>query len=253
MTIGLTLYETLTTGERRNRITLHQNNKFDANIAAIKLLIAGDVSVIPYIYEQYKYIADQTCRYIYYKMSTSIPYEDVHQQAHYEMYNALTNRVPNSDKDWLAEINENEGHEPCLGMRPYLISTIRGMLKLFVIERTAVIRPHKVIFEKEYIEKYGEPKPPKCISMIANSRNDEEFIIPGAIPIDEVQPIHNAIAEEIRARLNLTLFETRILKMRLDGKKLEDIAKETGKSLARVYRTIQSMQARYTRLKRNDG
>ena len=232
--------------------TSHQEQDFDASIKAIKKLLDGDVSVVPYLYERYKFIAKESCRYTYYKVSTRVPYEDVEQQAHLELVSILTNRVPHSGKDWLYGVNKNKGYDVCLGMQPYLITSVKKMLKLFVIERSGVIRVHKVIFEKGHIEKHGDPNPPKCISNIAQ-HEDEDFQIPGSVPVEYTQPVDNAIANEIREALCLTELEDRILELRLDGWTVANIAEETGMTYGTMFRTIQNIQARYARWRKRNG
>jgi hypothetical protein len=219
----------------------------------VRALVEGDVNAILPVYKEYEYVAIESAGYMYHTLNTSIPFEDIQQQAHYELLNILTNRACGSEKEGLHEVNESEEYESCLGIRPYLIKSVRGMLKLYIVERTGVISIRKVIYEKKYIEKHGEPNPPTCISNNAISGEGVSFEIPGSIPVETVQPIDIAIANEIRENLCLTSQELRILELRLEGKKLDFIAETLNIPRTNLFRKLQNIQNRYRLWKiRND-
>jgi len=210
--------------------------------------LLGDATHLLTIYWHYKYIADITWRYNYARLTIqNVAKREIAQQSHFELLNILRRRVCGTEKMGLAIINREEGYEPCLGLRPFLITSIRQMLRQFVIEQTRVIRIHKVIYEKAYIEEHGEPNPVRAISNVSYTEDGEEYPRPGAIPIDYITPYDIVVAREILDGLNLTSVEKKILEMRHCGWSLEDIGSIIGKDKATISRKLSAIQAKWKR------
>ena len=209
----------------------HQTEQEMINItdrqSAVLALIEGDEQHLEPIYHHYAYIARETARSTFYSRGvTSIPLEDVEQQAHLDLLMLLHRIMGSRNKGW-ADVNHHEKYGDCLVLRPWLITSIRGRLKNFITEG-GLIRVKKNIFEKEVIEKYGEKKPPKVVSETSIS-DGKEFILPEAIPKDNTRPEDIVILNECMERLHLTYFEKQILTMRQQSYTLDEIGQALNK------------------------
>lgn len=205
--------------------------------AAVADLLKGDDRHLNEVFEHYSYIAEQSARYVFATRGvSSIPVEDLVQQANLHLLHLLQRRLLGSERMTLADVNHREGYDPCLGLRPYLITSIRGHLRDFITQG-GLIRVDKNIFRKDRIEKYGEKKPPTVTSDVGFV-DGEEFKKPGAVPTYNQTPDEQVIAEECEERLRLTYTERRILNMRIKGYTLDEIGQALGRDKSVISRKL---------------
>jgi hypothetical protein len=216
----------------------------------VEEFVNGDATHLQTIYNYYHYIAEKSSRYIFSKMyiPPTITYEELEQQASYELLNILTRRVcGKTEKEGLYKIHDLYQNEYYLGLRPFLIASVRLMLRIFVIEQSRIIKISKIIYEKEYIKCHGEPSPVKVISNVSYDNAGQEYQHPGSIPVDVNQPSDYAIANELIYRADLTSFERKIVEMKQEGWTLEDIGDVLGKNKSTISRKLQTIQMKWKR------
>lgn len=215
----------------------------------VQEFLVGDASHLIPLYEHYCYIADLSWKYTSLKMHVpkSLQHTDLEQQAHFELLNILKCKVLGKDEKFaLASINEELGHPPCLGLRPFLITSVRLMMRRFVIEQSRVIKIKKIIYEKDYIKKHGEPNPVTVVSNVAWD-GDTTYGLPGATPVSNASPYDLVVAWEALDRLRLTSTEKKIIQLRQDGWTLAEIGDIIGKDKATISRKLQNIQIKWKR------
>lgn len=205
---------------------------------AVKLLLIGDVVHLDALFEHYTYIARESARFIYYTRNVpSVLLEDVEQQAYFLLFDALQRKVCGSEKNGLADVNHHPKYGDCLGLRPFLIVSVRNKLKDYITESGIIRIPHST-FDKWNIEKYGQKDIPVVESSTGIS-NGEEFTKPDAVPLDEGDtPEETVTFKETVERLHLTYIERQILEMRIQSYTLEEIGHTLGKDKATISRKL---------------
>lgn len=212
-------------------------DNIEARRVAVLQLIAGDATHLHALCEHYAYIARESARYIYYLRGVkSVPLEDVEQQAHFLLVDALSRKVRGSERESLADVNHHPKYEDCLGVRPYLITTIRKKLQDFITESGIIKVPHST-FEEARIKKYGEKQIPVVESMFGIN-GGQEFTKPDAEPIEGETPEETIMLREMVERLRLTYLERQILEMRTQSYTLEEIGHCLGKDKATISRKL---------------
>jgi RNA polymerase sigma factor (sigma-70 family) len=227
--------------------TSHHLNENDVKIivrqSLVKRLLGGDVNVSLDLYREYADIATRSARYIYWSTGTNTPFEDVEQQAHLGLLHTLRHRVCGKDKPGLAEINQFEDYDPCLGIKGYLITSVRGFIKTYLRTNSNIIRIPKYKFEKENCDEQGEP------IGLPSFADFEADIFRSA----KAQPHQLAIAQELLLTLQLTDTEQTILQCRYEGKTMDEIADLTQVARTSVYRKLQEIQNRYKSWRLKNG
>jgi len=226
---------------------IHHQNRNDKMMmcikqrqAAVLSLIHGDVTHLLDIYNHYRYIAEESARYIYYtRKVTSTPLEDVEQQAALELWALLCTKICGCGDARYAQINTRAGYEDNLALRPYLITSVRGRLKNYITENGLIV-VRRNVFETAVIEKYGKKHIPIVESNISVS-GGVEYVKPGAIPVDDVEPYQAAEINELVANLKLTFFENEILKLKVEGYTLDEIGNTLAKNKSTISRKLKQI------------
>jgi hypothetical protein len=204
--------------------------------------VHGDDDARDAIFSHYRYIAEESWPYVLARTQLLMQYdeEDIAQQAYVILYDILEQRVYCSERPGFYEIKKCGC---CLGLRPFLITTVRQEVKKFLIQG-GLIKTHYHNFSNQKVEKYGKPRVHRVISMYQYA-NGEEFILPGAVPIVIDDPAEMVAYREILKKLQLTAYERAILKLRGEGRTLDETAQILGITKKILRTRIERIQRRY--------
>lgn len=212
---------------------------------AVQAFLAGDATHLVAIHEHYAYIAEESARFVYFTRHVpNVTLEDVIQQGHLVLLDVLHRRVCGSNNTGLGEINERSGYEPCLGLRPYLIRSVKPKLVEYIIEANLISMPAS-IFSKAYIEQYGVKEPPRIQSLEGVNEDGVGYVKQDALPINGQTPEQTAILREAIERLQLDYIETKILDMRHQNYTLEEISQVLGKDKSTISRKLSRIGERW--------
>lgn len=222
----------------------HKKNESNVSITTrqkwVANLLSGNDVNISDLFENYGYIAERTAQYTFWHQSHSIPFDDFMQQAQVELLQLFHKLCGDVKHPGLVEI------KPCgccLGIRPWLIVRLRGLLYNWMKQNT-IIRVPKNKFER----KVKGFIPPEVNSL-------QVFIEEEGCHLDnedslahDNNPENVAIERELWSQLKLSEHEKKLLTMRAHGHTLEEIGEALGKHKTTIQYQLTTIQMRYKRI-----
>ena len=219
----------------------------------VVLLLHGDASTIPGVVEHYAYVADISARYTFYKgyRPLRLTLEDLTQQAQLILLETV-HRVSKSGVSTLADINTHPKYGCCLGLRPYLITTIRRELSRYISYNNNTISIGENVFRADAEKKYKVvPVVPTCISWYLEHAG--MAILPSAEARVDSSAEAVYTAKEIIEGMHLTTREKTILRMSGEGYSQGEIAEHLNTYRIDIVRRVAGIREKYIRWRHRVG